>query len=151
MARSKTETRRSACGYGSARSSTPFTTLNIAVVAPMPSASVATATTLNAGVRASDRAANRMSRNDVVDERGRRETARLPHMVCHARDGAEVTLRFGARASRRHSLRDERGRLHLDVKAHFVVDVRVEAAAADDVAQAAKDLSRREHVGSQTA
>ena len=89
----------------------------------MPRASVATATTLNAGVRASDRARKPNVAERVVDERRRRESARLAHMVGHARDRAEVTLGFGARPSRRHSLRDERRRLHLDVKAHFVVDV----------------------------
>jgi hypothetical protein len=72
-------------------------------------------------------------------------------VVRHARDGAKVTYRLGARSSWRHSLRDERGRLHLDVKAHFVVDVGIEAPATNDVAQAAKNLSRREHIGSQTA
>lgn len=43
-------TRRSAPGYGSACSSTALTTLKIAVVAPIPSASVSTVTAVNDGV-----------------------------------------------------------------------------------------------------
>ena len=42
----QTSTMASDPGYGSGRSSTPFTTLKIAVFAPMPSASVSTATTV---------------------------------------------------------------------------------------------------------
>jgi hypothetical protein len=42
---------------GSGRSSTPCTTLKIAVLAPMPRASVISATAVNPGVRASRRAA----------------------------------------------------------------------------------------------
>ena len=43
-------TRRSASAYGSGRSSTAFTTLKMAVVAPIPSASVSTATSVKPGV-----------------------------------------------------------------------------------------------------
>ena len=39
-----TRTSASGSGYGSGRSSTPLTTLKMALVAPMPSASVRTAT-----------------------------------------------------------------------------------------------------------
>jgi len=41
----------SGLGYGSGRSSTPFTTLKIAVLAPMPSARVSTATVVKPGLR----------------------------------------------------------------------------------------------------
>jgi hypothetical protein len=50
-------TRRSACGYGSGVSSTAFRALKIAVLAPMPSVSVATTTAVNAGALSSVRAA----------------------------------------------------------------------------------------------
>ena len=43
------------CGYGRGLSSTPFTTLKIAVLAPMPSASVTTAIPVNIGARFSRR------------------------------------------------------------------------------------------------
>src|SRR5262245_22779277 len=43
------------CGYGSGLISTPFTTLNMAVLAPMPNASVTNATMVNIGVHASRR------------------------------------------------------------------------------------------------
>jgi hypothetical protein len=43
----------SAAGYGSGRMSAAFATEKIAVLAPTPSASVATATNANPGVRAS--------------------------------------------------------------------------------------------------
>src|SRR5262249_37699991 len=56
---------RSDCEYGSGRRSTPFTTLKIAVVAPMPSASVSAVTTKNPGLHANDRATNRTSRKNV--------------------------------------------------------------------------------------
>src|SRR5439155_21809662 len=46
---SQSATMRSACGYGSPRSSTALTTEKIAVVAPTESASVATAAAVNAG------------------------------------------------------------------------------------------------------
>ena len=41
--------RSSECGYGSGRSSVALTVLKIAVVAPTPIASVATAASVNAG------------------------------------------------------------------------------------------------------
>ena len=44
-----TRTSRSGSGYGSGCSSTPLTTLKIAVVAPTPSASVSTATIVKPG------------------------------------------------------------------------------------------------------
>ena len=44
-------------GYGSGRSNTPSSTVKIAVVAPMPSASVITTTALNPGVFRSVRTA----------------------------------------------------------------------------------------------
>ena len=46
-----TVTSRSACAYGSGRSSTALTTLNIAVLAPMPIASVRMATIAKPGRR----------------------------------------------------------------------------------------------------
>ena len=50
-------TRRAGSRYGSGRSSTPLTTVKTAVLAPMPSASVRTATTAKPGWRRSMRAA----------------------------------------------------------------------------------------------
>jgi hypothetical protein len=52
-----TLTRRSASGYGSGRSRTAFTTLKIALLAPMPTASVATATSVKPGAWRSRRSA----------------------------------------------------------------------------------------------
>ena len=49
---SLSETSCSGCGNGSGFSSTPFTTENIAVFAPIPSASVRIATIVNPGERA---------------------------------------------------------------------------------------------------
>ena len=48
-------TRRSGSGYGSGRSMTALTTLKMAALAPMPSASVRSAAVVNAGVRTSVR------------------------------------------------------------------------------------------------
>ena len=56
------KTRRSASGYGSGRSRIALMTLKIAVLAPIPSASVATATSVKPGEFRSVRAANRTSR-----------------------------------------------------------------------------------------
>ena len=50
-------TSRFACGKGSDRSNTPSTTLNTAVLAPMPSASVTMAASVKPGLRASVRSA----------------------------------------------------------------------------------------------
>ena len=46
---------RSGCGYPRGRRMTPFTIEKIAVLAPMPSASVRTATVVNPGLRRSMR------------------------------------------------------------------------------------------------
>jgi hypothetical protein len=53
--RVRTDTTRSAPGYGSGRRSTALTTLKIAVVAPTPSAIVSSATAVNDGAAASAR------------------------------------------------------------------------------------------------
>src|SRR3990170_1758307 len=52
---------RSDLSYWSGRSSTPFTTVKIVVVAPIPSASAATAATVKPGLRRSARQACRRS------------------------------------------------------------------------------------------
>jgi len=59
---SKRLTRRSGFSHGMGRSTTAFSTLNMVLLAPMPSASIATTVTVNAGFAASDRAASRSSR-----------------------------------------------------------------------------------------
>src|SRR5437879_3690193 len=51
-------TSRSAAGKGNDRSTTPLTTLKMAVVAPMPSASVSTATAVKPGFFTNCRTAN---------------------------------------------------------------------------------------------
>jgi hypothetical protein len=56
-----TRTSRSESGKGRERSNTPFTTEKIAVLAPMPSARVMTATAANPGAFRTCRAANRKS------------------------------------------------------------------------------------------
>src|SRR5436309_3939 len=60
---------RSLCGYGSGRSITASTTLKIAVVAPMPSASVRTTTVVKPGFLRTERAAYRRSCQIAVDHR----------------------------------------------------------------------------------
>src|SRR6266516_5095860 len=55
---SDNDTRRSESGYGRRFSNTPLTRLNIAVLAPMPSASVSTATAVKPGFFSSWRKAN---------------------------------------------------------------------------------------------
>ena len=55
--RSPMSTSRSGSAYGSGRSSTAFRTLKIAVLAPIPSASVSSATAVKPGARSSRRAA----------------------------------------------------------------------------------------------
>jgi len=59
-------TRRPGSAYASGRSSTPFTTVKIAVVAPMPSARVATATAVHPGLARSARQAYLRSREMVI-------------------------------------------------------------------------------------
>jgi hypothetical protein len=51
----------SGLGYDSGRRITPFTIEKIAVLAPMPSASVSRATAVNTGLRRKSRMARRMS------------------------------------------------------------------------------------------
>src|SRR4029077_3549997 len=55
---SRSNTSCSECGYGSGRSNTAFTTLKIAVCAPIPRASTRTATNVNPGDLRSWRRAN---------------------------------------------------------------------------------------------
>ncbi|HVZ48558.1 MAG TPA: hypothetical protein VG916_07225 [Gemmatimonadaceae bacterium] len=55
--RSSRVTSRSACGKGSGSTRIGLTTLNTAVLAPMPTASVATAVHVNAGLRRRRRSA----------------------------------------------------------------------------------------------
>src|SRR6266566_1166707 len=57
---------RSGSGKGNGRSSTPYTTVKIAVLAPIPRASVRTATAVNPGFFASIRKAYRMSCQSVA-------------------------------------------------------------------------------------
>jgi hypothetical protein len=52
---------RSSGEYGRGRSSTPLTTLNMAVLAPMPKAKVTTTTVVNAGFFAKERTLARRS------------------------------------------------------------------------------------------
>jgi hypothetical protein len=54
---SQTATSESGSGYASGLISTPLTTLKMAVFAPMPSASVKTATAANVGLRRRPRSA----------------------------------------------------------------------------------------------
>jgi hypothetical protein len=61
----KTETTLSASGYGSGLKSTPLTTEKMAVFAPMPSASVTTATAAKPGRFKSVRKATRTSCHSV--------------------------------------------------------------------------------------
>ncbi|MGH7446554.1 MAG: hypothetical protein ACRELT_03280 [Longimicrobiales bacterium] len=58
-----TRTSRSGDSYGSGRSTTPFSTLKIALFAPIPSARVRMAMNANPGARASERKAYRTSEN----------------------------------------------------------------------------------------
>jgi hypothetical protein len=57
---------RSAAEYGSGRSKTPYTTLKIAVVAPIASASVNTMMAVTPGFLPSPRAAHRKSRQNPL-------------------------------------------------------------------------------------
>src|SRR4029079_19675422 len=59
--RSQTISSRDGSAYGNGRNNTPFTTVNTAVVAPIPSASVASAASVNTGFFRSVRIANEMS------------------------------------------------------------------------------------------
>src|SRR5438874_1985967 len=68
---------RSGCGYGSGRSSTRSTTVYIAVLAPMHSASVRTAVTVKTGDFSRTRTAYRKSRIPALDERGFRDVGEL--------------------------------------------------------------------------
>src|SRR5437016_1020100 len=61
----RTDTSRLSSPHPSERSNTAWTTLKMAVVAPMPSASAATAAAVKPGVRSSPRTANLRSRSSV--------------------------------------------------------------------------------------
>src|SRR5215208_576205 len=69
---------RSGSGYPSGFSTTPFTTLKIALFAPIPSASVSSATIVNPGVRSRPRSAYLRSVRMEVMRRGLGSKARTP-------------------------------------------------------------------------
>ena len=98
-----------------------MTTPNTAVAAPLPSASVPTATSVNAGRRSSERAASRRSRGGRVD--------RLA-LGAHAGHVAEAGAHLGLRALARHPLLHELLDALLEVEAQLGVDVGAEGGAA---------------------
>ena len=77
---------RSDCGYGNGVRSTPCTTLNTAVVAPIPSASVRRATAVNPGARASIRARMAEVALKVVQPGERASVAMKIFRVCDVAD-----------------------------------------------------------------
>ena len=102
-----TRTRRSACSNGSGRSSTVFTTLKIAVLAPMPRASVSTAIAVNAGARR--RLLTRVLHiaQHVLEPA---ERSRIAMEILHERDAAHRAPRREPASSRRQT-RDGDARL----------------------------------------
>jgi hypothetical protein len=104
--------RRSAFGYGNGRSKTASTTLNTAVVAPMPSASVKVAVTANIGRERQRRTLCKRSAphltSDALDEvtsgrvglvEARMDAGGLPIPVRHSRRGFRVQARFAGDGS----------------------------------------------------
>src|SRR2546430_175526 len=113
--RSLNQTSRSDSVYGNGRNKTAFTTLKIAVFAPMPSASVSTATAAKPGFFRSWRKANfrsfipqRHHRIDLARAPGREPEGEQPHEPEQQRSGeirCEV-VRFDLEQQPGHQLRD---------------------------------------------
>ena len=120
------ETRRSACGYGNARSSTASTSAKSALLAPIPSASVAVAASVKPGACRSRRAASEASRASA-SSRGKPKTARLSS---RRRSGFPSRRRAARRAS--SSLVTPRARgvgLHREVALQLLLELAVELGA----------------------
>src|SRR5262245_20907703 len=80
--------RRSAAAKGSGSMSTALTTLKMAVLAPIPSASVSTATVVNPRCLASIRTPNRRSCQSMSVASAARDWPRRQQATCHAGAGA---------------------------------------------------------------
>lgn len=126
-------TSRSASGNGSARSSVASASVKIALLAPMPSASVATAAKVNPGDCLSRRIATTRSwpavryplkcAHDAISLSSEADAlASQPVKV------PETLARRFARGAGRHAVRDEIARVHLEMKrdllVHFLFDGR---------------------------
>src|ERR1700733_9476036 len=81
-------TSASGCSYGSGFSRTPYTAVKIAVLAPIPSASVSTAAMVNPGFAASVRKAYRMSFS--IGPLQRRDNQRRVVLIRGAVEGFDV-------------------------------------------------------------
>ena len=135
----QTPTSASGSGYGSGLSSTPLTTLNTAVVAPMPSASVRMATMREAG-RAPQRAqAVADVAQRVFEQRGPELVARALLDALHAAERARSACRRAS--SGVMPARDVLLGLLLDVEANLLVETALERVAPRRASGAAASAS----------
>ena len=108
------------CGNGSGSSSTPLTTLKIAVLAPMPNASVRMATIAKPGARTTLRTAQRTSwttRSNVCPDHMSPVTSRT---VVTSPNSRRAVAR---RLLRRFAARDALANRHLEMRANLVVEI----------------------------
>ena len=135
--RLQTRTMRSGLGKGSGFSSTPSTRLNIAVLAPMPSASTPIATSAKPGSRPSDGETVADVLQEILDPpRAAVVAMDLPHLL----DAAEAR-----KASRRACCGDRGPRAQrvvlgeLEVGEHFVIELAIETVWRDQRQPVARD------------
>ena len=121
-------------GYGSGRSSVASTSAKIALLAPMPSASVSVATSVNAGAVRNCRNANLMSSRNSSSHRVTLHltislSAKVHTRPLEAAHVAHLLDRQRARGRRIHAAGDELARAHLDVQRDLFVELLIERHA----------------------
>ena len=131
-----TLTRRSGSGYGSRDSSTPSTRLKTAVLAPLPRASVRTATAVNPGLRRKTLGGVSDVLNDGVDHG---HTPRVPAVFPGQVQAAKATDDNPARLAGIHTSGDQVVHLLLDMKTDLVLEVPLHIAATKQRAQPQRD------------
>ena len=133
---------RSPSRLGSGLSSTPRTTLKIAVFAPMPSASVMMTTDVKAGLWRSARNANLTI---VRDARDPRQAALIAHRVHGDRYASRREQSLSPRVVGMHAAPNVLGRLHLHVRLELFAQLVLGAWAGGGAAKTRPRTTKATH------
>ncbi len=139
------DTSRSGSWYGNGANSTPLTTLKMALLAPMPSASVRDAGRGERRVAA--HAAQRVAR--VLNHRlETRQAAAIAMRLADARDAAQFREGAAARLGGRHAGAEVVVDVQLQVAVELGVELALGAGAAEDAGEANQPGAGESHDGS---
>ena len=141
-------TSRSGSPKGSGRSSVASTSAKMALLAPMPSASVSVATSVKAGelLQLPERELHVVA--ELLEPLGEAHltislSAQVGHRSFEARDIAQPADRQLARGRRIHAARDELARPHLDVERELFVDFLIDRDAPQPRPKGALHVANR--------